>query len=116
MTAPPLHIPAALGAQATTPHAAEPAAEPAAVPLRPLTTPNEPPTNPTDPTATPTGPTTTTGDAEGGVSQGRALTSNEFTAVAVVAALVTVLGLLGFVGVESIPILAAALSKTPNAM
>ncbi|TDC76439.1 DUF2637 domain-containing protein, partial [Actinomadura sp. 7K507] len=87
MTATPFHAPATLGAQATNPHAAEPAA----VPLRPLTPPNEPPTDPaTDATAT-------RDTAEGAASQGRALTSNEFTAVAVVAALVTVLGLLGFV-------------------
>ncbi|MEU4827125.1 DUF2637 domain-containing protein [Actinomadura sp. NPDC023710] len=84
MTAPPLPVSADLGAQATNPHAADHAA----IPLRPLTPSNE---IPTDPAAS---PTTT---PEGGASQGRALSSNEFTAVAVVAALVGVLGLLGFV-------------------
>ena len=83
MTASPLHIPAALGAQATNPHAAESTAL-----LRPITNPND-----TPPTTIPD----RAEGAEGGPSQGRALTSNEFTAVAVVAALVTVLGLLGFV-------------------
>ncbi|HEU5026208.1 MAG TPA: DUF2637 domain-containing protein [Spirillospora sp.] len=79
MTAPPLHLRATLGAQATNPHAAESTAL-----LRPITHPNDTP---------PTTPDTAEGDA----SQSRALTSNEFTAVCVVAALVTVLGLLGFV-------------------
>ncbi|MFB4302640.1 DUF2637 domain-containing protein [Actinomadura sp. NTSP31] len=79
MTAPPLHLRTTLGAQATNPHAAESTAL-----LRPITHPNDTP---------PTTPDTAEGDA----SQSRALTSNEFTAVCVVAALVTVLGLLGFV-------------------
>ncbi|SFP66694.1 Protein of unknown function [Actinomadura madurae] len=87
MTPTPFHVPANLGAQATNPHAADNAA----IPLRPLTPPNE---SPTDPTAS---PPTTTDRAEGEASKGRALTSSEFTAVAVVAALVAVLGLLGFV-------------------
>ncbi|CNF02089.1 Protein of uncharacterised function (DUF2637) [Mycobacterium tuberculosis] len=84
MTATPLHIPAALGTQATNPHAAESTAL-----LRPITHPND--------TPPPVTSTSTRNDAEGATSQGRALTSNEFTAVAVVAALVAVLGLLGFV-------------------
>ncbi|SNS13463.1 Protein of unknown function [Actinomadura meyerae] len=88
MTATPFHVPANLGAQATNPHAADHAA----IPLRPLTPSNE---IPADPTASPT--TAPDDRAEGSASQGRALTSNEFTAVAVVAALVAVLGLLGFV-------------------
>ncbi|MFG1856006.1 DUF2637 domain-containing protein [Actinomadura geliboluensis] len=83
MTAPPLHIRAALGAQATKPHAAESTAL-----LRPITNTNDTP---------PASPSTTPDHAEDGASQGRVLTSNEFTAVAVVAALVGVLGLLGFV-------------------
>ncbi|MEU4826026.1 DUF2637 domain-containing protein [Actinomadura sp. NPDC023710] len=87
MTAPPFPVSANLGAQATTPHAADHAA----IPLRPLTPSNEIPTEP------PASLTTTPDRAEGGGSQGRALSSNEFTAVAVVAALVGVLGLLGFV-------------------
>ncbi|MEU9872216.1 DUF2637 domain-containing protein [Actinomadura sp. NPDC048021] len=86
MTATPLHIPAALGAQATNPHAAESTAV-----LRPITNPNDIP-----PTTQTTAPDRAEG-AESRTSQGRALSSNEFTAVAVVAALVGVLGLLGFV-------------------
>ncbi|WP_412516478.1 DUF2637 domain-containing protein [Actinomadura madurae] len=90
MTATPFHVPANLGAQATNPHAAEHVA----IPLRPLTPPNEAPTDlPASPPTVPDHAVT----AKDGPSQGRALTSNEFTAVAVVAALVTVLGLLGFV-------------------
>ncbi|NVI91401.1 DUF2637 domain-containing protein [Actinomadura sp. BRA 177] len=90
MTATPFHVSANLGAQATNPHAADHAA----IPLRPLTSSNEVPTDP--PASPPPSPGPAEG-AEGGASQGRALTSNEFTAVAVVAALVAVLGLLGFV-------------------
>ncbi|SPT59248.1 DUF2637 domain-containing protein [Actinomadura madurae] len=73
---PATHLSAALGAPATTPtkHAAEVPAIP-----RPITHPNDVP------------------DGAEGTPQGRALTSSEFTAVAVVAALVVVLGLLGFV-------------------
>ncbi len=89
MTATPFHVSANLGAQATNPHAADHAA----IPLRPLTSSNEVPTDP------PASPPPSPGPAEAprGASQARALTSNEFTAVAVVAALVAVLGLLGFV-------------------
>jgi hypothetical protein len=83
MTAPPLRVRADLGAQATNPHAAESTAL-----LRPITNTNDTP---------PATPSATSDRAEDGASQGRALTSNEFTAVAVVAALVGVLGLLGFV-------------------
>ncbi|MUN35478.1 DUF2637 domain-containing protein [Actinomadura litoris] len=88
MKAPPLHVPAALGAQATNPHAAEPTA----LPLRPITHLNGTPPTSTNP------PAADASDRAGGdAPQGRALTSNEFTAVCTVAALVAVLGLLGFV-------------------
>lgn len=93
------HIPAALGAPATTPtkHAAETAA-----PARPITNLNEtPPASGTVPdaveVASRAASSTPAGAAESASPRGRALTSNEFTAVAVVAALVAVLGLLGFV-------------------
>lgn len=93
------HIPAALGAPATTPtkHAAETAA-----PARPITNLNEtPPASGTVPdaavAASRAASSTAADAAESASPRGRALTSNEFTAVAVVAALVAVLGLLGFV-------------------
>ncbi|TDB79669.1 DUF2637 domain-containing protein [Actinomadura sp. KC216] len=90
------HVPAspvsaALGAPATTPaHAAE-------GPPRPITDPDH--TGPRPALDTPTG--RAAGADERGASplspRGRALTSSEFTAVAVVAALVAALGLLGFI-------------------
>jgi len=67
-----------------------------AIPLRPLTPLNENPTAAPS-TVPPTALSTTPERAEGDASKGRALTSSEFTAVAVVGALVAVLGLLGFV-------------------
>lgn len=76
------HIPATLGAQATT-HAAETPAPP-----RPITNPHE--TQATAPDGAEVAPPRSQ-------ARGRTLTSSEFTAVAVVAALVAVLGLLGFV-------------------